>query len=405
MPVTGKASDVFGRKTVFIVSLSLFTVGSLLCALAPNIWTLIFFRAIQALGMGGLMPGAAGIVADYFPNSRQQMIGLFTSIFPIGQIIGPNLGGWLVESFGWRTVFWINVPLGIAVLVISAWLLRKGPRKVMSLDLVGTGLLTGSLFALMYGFSEIGSRQTGIPNLIIAILFAVSIGFMALFILHERKVNNPIIDMVMMTKKPFLAANIYNFIYGACVLGISSLIPLYGVEVYSLSTLQSGLILTPRSVGMILMSTVTSVSLVRWGYRWPMLFGTIVTMVSLLLLGFEFSGTDIAGIHLASLVLLFGFLALLGLGMGTAAPAANNACIELMPEHVATIVGIRGMFRQCGGAVSIAVATMVLHSARDMASGFRVVFLGSVLLLALSIPCIFLMPSSCSVPSDKPASG
>jgi MFS family permease len=257
----------------------------------------------------------------------------------------------------------------------------------------------------MYGFSEIGSRQTGIPNLIIAILFAVSIGFMALFILHERKANNPIIDMVMMTKKPFLAANIYNFIYGACVLGISSLIPLYGVEVYSLSTLQSGLILTPRSVGMILMSTVTSVSLVRWGYRWPMLFGTIVTMVSLLLLGFEFSGTDIAGIHLASLVLLFGFLALLGLGMGTAAPAANNACIELMPEHVATIVGIRGMFRQCGGAVSIAVATMVLHSARDMASGFRVVFLGSVLLLALSIPCIFLMPSSCSVPSDKPASG
>jgi MFS family permease len=331
------------------------------------------------------------------------MIGLFTSIFPIGQIIGPNLGGWLVESFGWKAIFWINVPLGIAVLVASAWLLRKEPRKEISLDLAGAGLLSGSLFALMAGLSEIGNQETGIPKLLIAILFAASIGFMVLFVLRERKIKNPILDMVMMTKKPFLAANIYNFIYGACVLGIVSLVPLYGVSIYSLSTLQSGLILTPRSVGMILMSTVTSISLVRWGYRWPMLFGTIVTLVSLLLLGFEFSGINIAGIHLSNMALLFGFLSLLGLGMGTAAPAANNACIELMPDRVATIIGIRGMFRQCGGAVSIAVATLVLHSAKNMASGFHVVFFGSVLLMALSIPCIFLMPRSCVVSPDKPA--
>jgi EmrB/QacA subfamily drug resistance transporter len=405
MPVTGKASDIFGRKLVFIVSLSLFTIGSLLCALAPNIGTLIFFRAIQAIGMGGLMPGAAGIVADYFPNSRQQMIGLFTSIFPIGQIIGPNLGGWLVESFGWRAIFWINVPLGIAVLVASAWLLRKEPRKEMSLDLAGTGLLSGSLFALMAGLSELGNQDGGTPLPLIAILFAASIGFMILFVLHERKAKNPVIDMAVLTKKPFLAANIYNFIYGACVLGVSSLIPLYGVSIYSLSTLQSGLILTPRSVGMILMSTVTSVSLVRWGYRWPMIFGTVTALASLLLLGFEFTSIDIAGVHLGSMALLFVFMSLLGLGIGTSAPAANNACIELMPDRVATIVGIRGMFRQCGGAVSIAVATLVLHSAKNMASGFHIVFFGSFLLIALSIPCIFLMPRSCLASPDKQALG
>jgi EmrB/QacA subfamily drug resistance transporter len=405
MPVTGKASDIFGRKLIFIVSLSLFTVGSLLCALAPNVGTLIFFRAIQALGMGGLMPASSGIVADYFPNSRQQMIGLFTSIFPIGQIIGPNLGGWLVESYGWRMVFWINIPLGIAVLVASAWLLRKEPRKAMSLDLAGTGLLSGSLFALMAGLSKLGNQQMGMPKLLIGVLFVASIGFMVLFVLRERKAKDPIIDMAMMTKRPFLAANIYNFLYGACVLGIVSLVPLYGVSIYSLSTFQSGLILTPRSVGMILTSTVTSISLVRWGYRWPMLFGTIATLVGLLLLGFEFSDTNIAGIHLSNMVLLFGILSLLGLGMGTAAPAANNACIELMPDRVATIIGIRGMFRQCGGAVGIAVATLVLHSAENVASGFRVVFFGAVLLMMLSIPCIFLMPRSTSVSPDKEALG
>lgn len=404
MPVAGKASDIFGRKSIFLVSLSLFTVGSLLCALAPNIGALIFFRAIQAVGIGGLMPASAGIVADYFPNARQQAVGFFTSILPIGQIIGPNLGGWLVEGFGWRMIFWINVPLGIAALVASALLLRKGPREEMSLDLAGTGLFSGSLFALMVGLSEIGDQEMGTPTSLIVILFAASVGLMVLFVLHEKKVKNPIIDMAILTKKPFLAANIYNFIYGACVLGIASLIPLYGVSIYSLSTLQSGLILTPRSIGMILMSTMTSVSLVRWGYRWPMLFGTITTLVSFLLLGAEFTHINIASIHLGSMALLLGFMSLLGLGMGTAAPAANNACIELMPDRVATIIGIRGMFRQCGGAISIVLASLVLHNAKSMTSGFHVVFFGSFLLMTLAIPCIFLMPRSCQVPPDKQVS-
>jgi EmrB/QacA subfamily drug resistance transporter len=397
MPVAGKASDIFGRKSIFIVSLSLFTVGSLLCALAPNIGTLILFRAIQALGMGGLMPSASGIVADYFPNSRQQMLGLFTSIFPVGQIIGPNLGGWLVEVFGWRSIFWINVPLGIIVIVAAVWLLKKGAGQEAKLDLVGTGLFSGSLFALMVGLSEIGNQETSTPMLLIMALFAASIGLMVIFVFRERKVKDPIIDMAILTKKPFLAANIYNFVYGACVLGIMSLVPLYGVSVYSLSTLQSGLILTPRSIGMILMSTVTSISLPRWGYRWPMVFGTIVTIVTFIMLGIEFNGVNIAGLGVSNIVLLSAFLLLLGLGMGTAAPAANNACIELMPDRVATIIGIRGMFRQCGGAIGIALSTLVLHNVGTIADGFRFVFLGASFFMALTIPFIFIMPKSCEV--------
>jgi MFS family permease len=136
-----------------------------------------------------------------------------------------------------------------------------------------------------------------------------------------------------------------------------------------------------------------------------MIFGTVTALASLLLLGFEFTSIDIAGVHLGSMALLFVFMSLLGLGIGTSAPAANNACIELMPDRVATIVGIRGMFRQCGGAVSIAVATLVLHSAKNMASGFHIVFFGSFLLIALSIPCIFLMPRSCLASPDKQALG
>lgn len=113
MPLAGKASDIFGRKVTFIVCLSLFTIGSLLCALAPNVWVLILARFIQAVGGGGFMPTAAGTVADEFPRARQQAIGLFSSINPIGQIIGPNLGGW-IPSAGARysgSIFrWVWLP-------------------------------------------------------------------------------------------------------------------------------------------------------------------------------------------------------------------------------------------------------------------------------------------------------
>jgi len=120
MPLAGKLSESFGRMRVFLVCVALFTLGSLLCGIAPNIYVLIACRVIQALGGGGFLPSAAGIVAREFPTNRDRMIGLFSSIFPLGGIIGPNLGGFIVERWSWREVFLINVPIGVLVLVILA---------------------------------------------------------------------------------------------------------------------------------------------------------------------------------------------------------------------------------------------------------------------------------------------
>ncbi|MBN1685166.1 MAG: MFS transporter, partial [Spirochaetales bacterium] len=111
MPLAGKLSEIFSRRASFVAYALLFTVGSILCALAPNVYLLIGARVIQAIGGGGFMPCAAGIVSDEFPEARQRYIGLFSSIFPVGAIIGPNIGGWMVEALGWRSVFWLNVPL------------------------------------------------------------------------------------------------------------------------------------------------------------------------------------------------------------------------------------------------------------------------------------------------------
>src|ERR1700704_5058126 len=118
MPLAGKLSESFGRMRLFLVCVCLFTLGSLLCGLAPNIYVLIGCRVLQALGGGGFLPDAAGIVAHEFPTNRNRMIGMFSSIFPLGGIIGPNLGGFIVERWSWREVFLINVPIGVLVLLI-----------------------------------------------------------------------------------------------------------------------------------------------------------------------------------------------------------------------------------------------------------------------------------------------
>src|SRR5205823_2349288 len=122
MPLAGKLSENFGRTRVFFACMLTFTVGSLLCAVAPNIYFLILFRVLQALGGGGLMPAAAGIIAEEFPDTRPRMIGLFMSIFPVGGIVGPNVGGFIIQHASWRDIFFINLPIGIVVIAV---LLRR----------------------------------------------------------------------------------------------------------------------------------------------------------------------------------------------------------------------------------------------------------------------------------------
>jgi EmrB/QacA subfamily drug resistance transporter len=403
MPLAGKAGDIFGGKLTFLISIAVFTIGSLLGAIAPNIEFLIAARFIQAIGLGSFLPLGTAIVSDQFPDARQQAIGLFTSIMPIGMIIGPNIGGWLVDAFGWRSVFWLNIPLGVIVFIASFFLLKPGKKEEGQLDLAGAGLFTGSLSALLIALSDIGSNPSRSSWLLPGLLFAVAIVLMLIFIRREGRIENPIIDLQLLKKRPFLAANIFNLLYGASVLGIMSFTPLYATSLYGMSTLESGLILTPRSVGTMAASIVTSISLPKWGYRWPMLFGTGIMVLSLFLLGIELTGINVLGIHLSGTMILLTIMFLSGVGMGVTAPAANNACIELMPNRIATITGVRGMFRQSGSAISIAVTSLILQNFSGMNQGFTVVYFGLAAILVISAPLVFAMPKAAGAlyPTEK----
>jgi EmrB/QacA subfamily drug resistance transporter len=395
MPLMGKLSDTFGRKRIFLISLIAFTASSLACGLAPNIYSLVAFRFLQGIGGASFLPTAAGIVSDQFPEHRERAIGLFTSIFPIGGIIGPNLGGWIVSQYSWRYIFYINLPIGLGLIAMIMILLEDSKAFARPhIDFGGALFFFGGVLFLMLGLNFIAEGLSR-PSFLLTLLFFIGSGsFFFLFFRQERKDLDPILDLTLLRSKPFLAANLYNLMIGVGVQGIFSFIPLYATSVHKLSTLASGVILTPRSFAVIPASAITSFFLRRWGYRWPMVSGLLILSVSTILLGGPgFHLAKAIGIDLGTAEILAAMVMLTGIGMGLAFPAANNACIELMPEKVATITGLRGMCRSVGGALGVSIITIILHSSATPANGFKITFVSFGLVLLLTIPSVFLLPT------------
>jgi EmrB/QacA subfamily drug resistance transporter len=394
MPLAGNLGDSFGRKKVFLVSLMLFTASSLACGLAPSIFALIAFRFLQGIGGACFLPTASGIVSDYFPENREAAIGLFSSIYSVGAVIGPNLGGWIVSQYSWRYIFYINVPLGMLLLGSGMLLLKE--NRVTSrprVDLTGVALMSGSLLCFMFGLNLAGESFSTRSILLTAFLAPMSLVLAVLFLRQEKRAPSPILDRALLQSKPFVAANVSNLIVGMVSIGVFSFIPFYATSVHGLSTLMSGMILTPRSFAMAVAATVTSFLLRRLGYRWPMVLGFTLMSLTTILLAPGLSLWGITSSRWGTVETLSLLLLLNGIAGGVVFPAANNACIELMPEKVGTIVGIRNMFRNIGAALGVSLLTLILHLSSDPASGFTIVFISSGLIFLASIPLLFLMPA------------
>ncbi len=394
MPLAGNLSDSFSRKKVFLISLALFTVGSLACALAPNIYALIAARFFQGIGGASFLPTASGMVSDHFPENRARAIGFFTSIFPVGGIIGPNLGGWIVSRYSWRYIFYINLPIGIFLFALIMILLKDSKKSSRPrVDFAGAFLMSSSILFLMLGLNLLGEGHSAYSFTFSVALLASSLTLGIIFLRQEKRVANPFLDIALLQSRPFLAANLLNFLLGTCVFGIFSFVPLYATSVHGLSTLLSGMIMTPRSIGTISASAITSFFLRRWGYRWPMIIGFGIVSGATVLLAPDLLLWNVLGVAWGPAKVMALLLLVSGLGMGMAFPAANNACIELMPGKVATIVALRNMFRTIGGAMGVSVITFILHQVPSSTSGFRIVFLALGITLFCSLPLAFLMPS------------
>lgn len=395
MPLVGKLSDDVGRKRLFLMAVALFTLSSMAAGLSPSIYWLIIFRVIQGIGGGAFLPLATGIVSDAFGDRRAPAIGLFGSIFPIGGILGPNIGGFIIDHFSWRWIFFVNIPIGVILLLFGAMVLAKSdaPFSNRRLDATGAGLFIGGVLAILYAMTTWANNPEGV-GIMTWVLFATGGVLLAIFTWHENRTQQPMIELTLLRWRPFLAANIYNFVFGAVIFGFFSFIPYYATVAYGMTAGESGLILTPRSLAMVIVSAVTSLYIIRFRYRLPMIIGLLFIALSLLLLSRGYHDATILGLGLHNLVLLAMLVMLGGAGMGIANPAANNAALDLMPEKVAVVAGLRGMFRSIGGVFGAAGVVLALSHYPDKTLGLQQIFLYLALLLLLLIPVVFLIPDT-----------
>ena len=397
MPIAGKLSDEWGRKRLFLAAVALFTISSIAAGLAPNIFVLIIFRILQGIGGGTFLPSATGIVSDAFGDKRAQAIGLFGSIFPIGGIIGPNIGGFILDHFSWRWIFFVNVPVGVLLLIVGAFILPKGTQTINSsnrkIDLTGVGLFVGAIFAVLYAMTDL-ANSNGQLSVLPFVLLALAAAMFYFFVRHEDRTSSPMIDMQLLRWRPFVAVNIYNFLFGAVVFGVTAFIPYYATVAYGMTPGQNGLLLTPRSITMIVVSALTSLFIIRFRYRAPMIAGLIIISGSLFLLSRGYHDISIMGTGLHSVILLAVVVAMVGVGMGIANPASNNAALDLLPGKVAAATGMRGMARSVGGVLGTAAFSLVLSYFPDKAKGMQFIYMGLAGIMLVIVPIVFMIPDT-----------
>lgn len=264
--IYGKLADLFGRKPIFFVGLSIFLFGSILCGFATSMEMLIVFRLIQGLGAGAVMPIATTIVGDiYSTEERAKIQGYLSSVWGISAVSGPVIGGLIVQYWDWKYVFWVNVPLGILAMIGIYFCLQepKTERKV-AIDYKGAALLTTSLSLILFWLVEGGQSfsRTSMTSLVLIIL---GIGLFSLFIKVERKAEDPMMPFAIWKNPVILYANLVSLTTGVILIGVSSYLPTYVTGVMEQTAMIAGFTLTAMSIGWPIASSVAGHLLIRFG--------------------------------------------------------------------------------------------------------------------------------------------
>lgn len=385
MPVAGRVADVLGRKRVFVVAAVVFTVASLACGSVDRISLLIPLRVLQAVGGAAFLPAASGMVVDVFGADRHRALGLFSSVFPLGALVGPIAGGLILTDWTWRGLFLVNVPVGAIFTLLALRYLPSSPRRAGRADLLGAALIGGTVLGTMLAITEIGSRSGGpVPWPVIG-PGAVGITCGALLLRRARRAADPVIPARLLRGRSFVSLHALNFVWGACVIGLGSLVPLVAEERYHLGPLPAGTLLTARALSEVGVAVAVSFLIHRTGFRLPLLAGIAAISGGMVMIALP------PPVITPYLWLMLG-AAVTGLGIGVSAPAANNASVELAPDDVGAISGLRGATRQFGAIIAVASTTALMDRGAGrtgvLLAGFTV--LGLLLLamspLALALP-------------------
>jgi EmrB/QacA subfamily drug resistance transporter len=278
--IYGKLSDLFGRKPIITTGIIIFLIGSLLCGIAGSMEQLIFFRFIQGLGAGAVMPLATTIVGDiYTKEERAKIQGYLSSVWGISAISGPAIGGLLVEFVSWRYVFWINIPLGLlAIAGLHFFLHENIEKKKPAIDYVGATILTISISTLMFILVEGGVHIAWSSWEAISLILISSAGIVA-FILYEKRLDEPMMPFELWKSRSILVANVVSLTTGVMLIGISSFLPAFVQGVMERSATIAGFTLTAMSIGWPIASTAAGRLLLKIGYFKTSLIGGVSLIV------------------------------------------------------------------------------------------------------------------------------
>jgi EmrB/QacA subfamily drug resistance transporter len=353
VPLWGRLADMYGRKRYYVASIGLFLIGSILAGQSHSMAFLVFARAIQGLGAGGVFPIGSTILSDiYSLEDRARIQGVFSSVWGIASMVGPLAGGLITDLLSWRWVFYINVPFGLAAIYVIHRALTEPPleRPEHTIDLKGVLALSASVTLLLVALIEIGKGERGSRVVLLALGSAVTC---FLFVLLEKRAREPLLPLALFRNRVFSVSSAVGFFTGMGLYGALSFVPLFVQGVLFGSATRAGSALTPLMLTWVTISVVSGWLILRAGYRPLIILGTV-------LFGLGFAWLDRLGPD-ATYTGLWLAMGVIGAGLGFTMVTMLLGVQNSVPRKlIATGTSATIFFRSIGGTIGVAIMGAVL---------------------------------------------
>jgi EmrB/QacA subfamily drug resistance transporter len=392
MPLWGRLSDLYGRRSTYLTGLAVFLIGSALSGLSGSMLELILFRMLQGLGAGSLITIGMTIVGDLFRLERRaKMQGYISGVWGVASLVGPLLGGLLTDYVSWRWVFYINVPFGILAMGLIGSALPAGRPTTRSpiIDYAGIALFAAGVSALLLGLVQAGRAGAwGGPD----VLGPLAAGALALaaFVAAERRAREPIVPLGLFGNRIVVAAIVTGFLAGMAMFGAISFVPLFLQQVAGTSATVAGFVLTPFVIGWVVLSAASARLVLRIGYRTVVFAGMSCLVVAFVLFA-RWDGALTPGLAMRDVLLA-------GVGMGLTMVPMLIAVQSAVPrEELGVATSLTQFFRAVGGAIGLstmgAVMAQRLHAGGSPVEALHGVFMVGLVICLAALAAAFLVPA------------
>lgn len=380
MPLGGKLADVYGRKKIFSLGVAFFTLGSLLSSFSWSIYSLVAFRAIQAIGGGIILPSALSAISLYVPKEKQgKTMGILISSSVVATIIGPNIGGFLIENFSWRTIFYINIPIGILTILLVMLITEPHTQENHKIDLLGSLILGTILASTLLGL--IGLESSPVYSMAVLPYFIISFFLLLILIIFENRISEPLLNLKLLTRKETLGLNFSFLLTFMAISCIVMFVPTF-VQLILNSDIQiSGTILTPYTLMVFVMSIIGGILIDKIGTKPILVIGLLIASFGFFLLA------NYVNNYIGLIIVLI----IIAAGWGASSGAFQVNVLLSSPEsEKGSSSAILNTFKGIGGMVTPIIGGFFLTTT-NYTTAFNLIFLSASVLLLVADSLLFLV--------------